>query len=49
MNAQDSRRVLVLVAMTALLIMLATSGAQAPTGGVSPQRAGQKEGQDQAV
>lgn len=43
MHTQDARRGLVLVVMTALLSMLAPSGAQAPTGSVAPPRAGQPE------
>jgi hypothetical protein len=45
MNAQDFRRVLVFVAMTVLLALLATSGAQGPKGNVSPPSAGNTEEQ----
>ncbi len=49
MNAPDTRRWAVLVALTALLVLLATLDAQVPPGSVSPPRPGSQAGQEQTA
>src|SRR5262252_3894810 len=47
MKAPDTRRWAVLIALTALLVLLATLDAQGPPGSESPQRPGSQAGQAQ--
>jgi len=47
MHAPDTRRWAVLIALTALLVLLATLDAQGPPGSASPQRPGSQAGQAQ--
>src|SRR5215831_20487625 len=49
MNAPATRRWAVLIALTALLVLLATLEAQVPPSSVSPQRPGSQAGQEQTA